>query len=457
MPFKLIFGLLLLIQSFCSFGKTKVFVIDIKQEIGSTSWIKVQHGYQEAESIGASAIIIHMNTYGGLVLFADSIRTKILNSKIPTHVFIDNNAASAGALISIACDSIYMRPGANIGAATVVNESGQKMPDKYQSYMRATIRSTAEAHGKDTLIIKQDTILKWVRDPKIAEAMVDESVYIPGIIDTGKILTFTAQEAIKYGYCEGLCNSIDEVVGKLKIVDYELVKYQPTFFDNIKGFLMNPVVSGVLILIILGGIYFELQTPGIGFPIIASLVAAVLYFSPFYIDGLAQNWEIILFFIGMILIGLEVLVIPGFGVAGILGIIFASGGLILSMINNNWFDFSAVPNTKLLSAILTVFLSFFLSVLGGIYFTSRFWGRGIFSKIGLNVEMKVQDGYIGVTQNIEDLLGKEGIAYTSLRPSGKILVNNEIYDAISEANLIAKGTKIRVTRQEAAQMYVIEV
>ena len=128
----------------------------------------------------AQYILIHMNTYGGMVNIADSIRTKILNSSIPVMVFIDNQAISAGSLISIACDSIYIRPGGSIGAATVVNQTGEAVPDKYQSFMRSTMRATAEAHGKDTIIEGNDTIIRWHRDPKIAEAMVDPVLKVEG-------------------------------------------------------------------------------------------------------------------------------------------------------------------------------------------------------------------------------------------------------------------------------------
>jgi len=214
-----------------------IFKIDLKKEIGSTTWLYIQKGFAEASETKADAILIHMNTYGGEVVYADSIRTKILNSDIPVYVFVDNNAASAGALIAIACDKIYMRPGGSIGAATVVNQTGAQMPDKYQSYMRATMRATAEAHGKDTIINGTDTTFKWKRDPIIAEAMVDDRTVIPGIIDSGKTLTFTALEAIKYNYSEGMANNVEEVIEKqLKIKDYKLVVFEPTAWDNIKGF-----------------------------------------------------------------------------------------------------------------------------------------------------------------------------------------------------------------------------
>ena len=262
-----------------------VFKIDIKKEIGSTTWLYTKHGMEEAQKMRAKAILIHMNTYGGQVVFADSIRTKILNSDIPVYVFIDNNAASAGALISIACDSIFMRPGSSIGAATVVGQAGEQMPDKYQSYMRATIRATAEAHGKDTIVNGVDTVIRWFRDPAIAEAMVDASLYVKGVSDTGKVLTFTANEAIAHHYCEGLANNVEEVITKhLGFKNYTLKSFEPTSYLNAKGFLMNPIFQGILIMLIIGGLYFELQSPGIGFPLGVAILAGIMYLAPLYMD-----------------------------------------------------------------------------------------------------------------------------------------------------------------------------
>ena len=185
-----------------------------------------QKAFAEAKEQGADIILIHMNTYGGLVDAADSIRTKILNSDIPVYVFIDNNAASAGALIAIACDSIYMAPVASIGAATVVDQTGKPVPDKYQSYMRSWMRSTAEATG---------------RDPDIAQAMVDPDIYIAGIVDTGKVLTLTTSEAIRYGYCEGRVENIAELMDDAHIPRYEIISHKKTGADKIIGWLISPI------------------------------------------------------------------------------------------------------------------------------------------------------------------------------------------------------------------------
>jgi len=433
-----------------------IYKFNIKENIAPSVWRQTKKVFTEAEALKADIILIHMNTYGGTVLDADSIRTKIINSNIPVWVFIDNNAASAGALISIACDSIYMRPGANIGAATVVNQSGEKAPDKYQSYFRSIMRSTAQSHGSDTIINGKDTIIKWFRDPIMAEAMVDEDVYIPGIIDTGKILTFTALEASKHGFCEGIADDVEDLLAQLNIKKYEIKEFKPTAIDKIIGFLTSPIVSGILIMAIIGGIYFEMQAPGIGFALLVAGIAAVAYFAPLYLEGLAENWEIVLFVIGLILLAVEIFVIPGFGVTGILGSVFIFVGLTLSLINNIRFNFEHVEGNSILVALLTVTLSlvggFFLSLwLGQKLFTAR---RGPFSRLALNSTQQKEDGFIGIDVKQLEMVGKTGIAHTVLRPSGKVNIDGNVWDAMSTDNFIEKGEPIKVTRQEAGQLYV---
>ncbi len=434
-----------------------VYKIDLKKEIGSTTWLYVQRGFEQAAEKNADFILIHMNTYGGEVLYADSIRTKILNSSIPVCVFIDNNAASAGALIAISCKKIYMRPGGSMGAATVVDASGAQMPDKYQSYMRATMRATAEAHGKDTIINGKDTVYKWKRDPLIAEAMVDDRTVVPNLIDSGKTLTFTTQEAIKYGYCEGEAENVNQLIEKhLKLSDYTIETFMPTTLDNLKGFLMSSVIQGILIMLIIGGIYFELQTPGIGFPLGVAVVAAVLYFSPLYIDGLAANWEILVFLIGLILIGLEIFVIPGFGIAGVAGIIFVVGGLTLSLLDNINFDFEPVNRRAAGKALITVVSGVGLGFALIMYLSSRIGRKGLFRNVALVKTLDIESGYVGVPVEFKELIGKIGVASTVLRLSGKISVDGKFYDAVSEDGFIEKGTEIKVIRYETGQLYVIK-
>jgi membrane-bound serine protease (ClpP class) len=433
-----------------------VYKFNIKQEITRATWRQTQQAFEAADSLGADIFLIHMNTYGGTVLDADSMRTKILQSKIPVHVFIDNNAASAGALISIACDSIYMRSGGSIGAATVVNQSGQAMPDKYQSYMRSTMRATAEAKGKKTVIAGNDTIQQWRRDPRIAEAMVDPSVFIEGIIDTGKVLTFTPAEAIEYGFCEGVAEDVPEVLEKLGIEEYRIVEYEPSFIERIIGFLVHPVFSGILIMAIIGGIYFEMQTPGVGFPLGVAILAAVLYFAPLYLEGLAENWEILLFLVGLILIAVELFVLPGFGIAGISGVLLVFVALVLSLIENVVFDFEPVNAQRLGVAIMTVVFGLFGGFILSLYLGKKMFSAqsGPFKNFALNTVQNVSDGYLNVDASFIALKGKTGTTQTVLRPGGKVLIDGEVYDAMTESGFIDRGENIVVVKVGTAQLYV---
>jgi membrane-bound serine protease (ClpP class) len=433
-----------------------VYKFNIKESIAPAIWRQTKQAFAEAESLKADLFLIHMNTYGGTVVDADSIRTRILYSKIPVAVFVDNNAASAGALISIACDRIYMRSGASLGAATVVNQTGEKMPDKYQSYMRATMRATAEAHGKDTIISGQDTTFKWKRDPLIAEAMVDERVYIPGVIDTGKILTFTPLEAQKNGYCEGICETVDEVLKLENMENAEVFEYKPTALEKFIGFMVNPIVSGILIMMILGGIYFEMQTPGIGFPLGVAILGAVLYFSPLYLEGLAANWEILIFIVGLILIALEIFVVPGFGITGVSGITLAFSGLVLSLVKNVDFSFEHVGAGDLLIALSTVLGGSIAGIGLAIYLSQKLFTvkTGRFSHLSLHQSLRNEEGYVGIDPDLLLLKGKTGFSVTVLRPSGKVNIEGKVFDAVSETGMIDRDATVIVTRVEAAQLYV---
>lgn len=418
--------------------KSTVMVMEIRAEIDPRMNRYVQLALEHADEIEADYIVIDMDTYGGAVTDAKDIVERILDYDTPIWVFINKDAASAGALISIACDSIYMTPGANIGAATVVTQDGVAAPDKYQSYMRSTMRSIAEEKG---------------RDPKIAEAMVDENIEIDSVSEAGQVITFSTSEAIKNGFCEAKINSIEELLERNGVTDYEISTFEVDSVEDIIAFFLNPAISGILILIIVGGIWFELQTPGVGFPILAAAIAAVLYFTPYYLNGLAENWEIIAFFIGVILIALEIFVIPGFGVAGFFGITLTVGSLILVMLNNDNFDFSFVGLDQILLAVIATLGGMIGSIIvlfvGGVRFTQS----KAFSRVALTETMQKSDGYTS-NFNTEPMIGKEGEAYTILRPSGRILIDDELYDAYTRGEYIEKGQKVIVISEEGTSLKV---
>lgn len=436
--------LLFILCSFLGFyplisqAQNKVFVMHWADEINPPAERYVKLALETAKTQKASLIIFELDTYGGRVDNADAIRTMLLQCEIPVYAFINPNAASAGALIAIACDKIYMTEGATIGAATVVTQDGTKASGKYQSYMVEKMRATAEANK---------------RNPEIAAAMVDEKIQIDSSQQKGKVLTLTTERAIKMGYAEGKVENIKDILAQNKIKKYTLEHYQQSLTEQIIAIFLNPFVSGILLLLILGGIYFEFKMPGTAFPLIVALVASALYFTPYYLHGLAQYWELLVFFCGMILLAIEIFVTPGFGVLGLSGLGLMLSGLFLMMIKNDGFDFSNIILMDIYNSLLVIFIG----LVGGSIFVATAIPKLLrsrrFKEISLQNVMDRAQGYSSGSLS-KNLVGTMGEAYTVLRPSGKVMIEDTLYDATTRGDYIEQGEKVEVIAQEGVSLRV---
>ena len=287
--------------------------------------------------------------------------------------------------------------------------------------------------------------------------MVDPRIKIPGISDSGQVITFTTSEAIKFGFAEGEAESIEGVLKTAGLTEYKIIRHHLTFSDRIIRFLINPIVSGILIMVIIGGIYFELQTPGVGFPLAAAVTAAMLYFAPLYIEGIATHWEIIIFIIGVILIAVEIFVLPGFGVAGISGILMVVLGLSLGMVESDGFEMGSFPFDKLIVALFTVIIASFVSLALSFWISRKIFTTTAFGELALATTQDRDAGYTSALASYEKMIGAEGVAKTVLRPAGKILIGDESYDATAESGFIEKGEKVRVTSYINAQLFVRKI
>lgn len=435
----------------------KVYTFPINGDIMPAQQRLVSKCLTEAREQNADLVVIRMNTYGGLVNVADSIRTMILNYPTPIWVYIDNQAASAGALIALAADRIYMHPGGSIGAASVVDQNGQPMPDKFQSFMRATMRATAESHGQVIERIENgDTIRRWWRDPQTAEAMVGRTV---ADSTTVNVLTFTASEAVKNHFSEGTASSLEETLAQGGVETYTLTEYRPTTLDRLLAWLMNPVVQGIFVMMIVGGIYFELQSPGIGFALVVAILGAVLYFAPLYLEGVAQNWELILFIIGLVLLAVEIFVLPGFGIAGVAGIVAVILGLSFAAIDNDLLRHLPTGEITvgwILQPILIVIIAATAALIGGLLLSKRFLTgtTPLQRKVVLTAEMAPEQGYVSHPQVASELIGKTAEVAAVLRPSGRVIIDGIYYDAIAEeGQFIPRGKQVIITRFEGGVVY----
>lgn len=414
----------------------KVFYrIRLDQDIDKAAQRLVVLGLDKANEAEADYVLLDLDTYGGAVDAADSIRAALLRYDRPVVAYVNMQAASAGALISIACDSIYMKTGSSIGAATVVDQSGNVMPDKYQSFMRGMMRSTAQATG---------------RDPHIAESMVD----------TANVLSLTPEEAVKVGYCEGIYESEVEVATAVAGDNEFVIKNMEddlTWIDRLIQFLLNPLLQSIFMMMIIGGIFVEIRTPGIGLPLVTAIVGALLYFAPAYVGHLAEHWEILMFVVGLVLIAVEIFVIPGFGVCGISGIVLVVVALALSMVDN--VEFHRWDGTLDLQPIIMplgiVILSATAAVFGSVWLVRRLYETRSFDHIALRQEMKSSEGFTGVVSGLEGLIGETVEVFTDLRPGGKVRTSDgRIVEAtLKFGGFASKGEKLTVLGAEQGRLY----
>lgn len=417
-------------------AQKKVFVAFIEGDIDLGLAPYISRVVSDAEKDNADAIIFKINTFGGRVDAATQIKDAIIGTDLLTIAFINNRAISAGALIALSCKKIIMVPGSSIGAATVVNETGEKVGEKYQSYMRSEMRSTAEKNG---------------RRVDIAEGMVDERVIIPGLVDSTQLVTLTSEEALKYGIADTLLKTVDEVYAYFNLGNAEKVFEGSNWAEDVVRFLNNPIMSSILIMIGIFGLIAEVKSPGWGLPGTAGLIALALFFGSSYILQLASVIEILMFVVGLGLVLVEVFVIPGFGVAGISGIILIIASLFLSMLGADPFlDFNAVS-----LAIIKLTIGF-LAALILIFLVARFLPKSnFFKKFILSEEEKATEGYTSRT-NLSELLGVEGIAITTLRPAGTAEINGKRVDVVTDSEYIEHGKPIIVTTVEGMRVVVRE-
>ncbi len=412
-----------------------IYRIRLDQDIDKSAERLVVKGLEKAVADSADYVILDLNTYGGAVDAADSIRAAILRYEKPVAAFINMQAGSAGALISIACDSIFMKTGSSIGAATVVNQTGEVMPDKYQSFMRGMMRSTAQANG---------------RDPKIAESMVD----------TANVLSMTPSEAVIAGYCEGVFESVEEVAHYLsKGNPYSIRSLEDdlTFLDRLIQLLLNPLLQSIFMMMIVGGIFVEIRTPGIGLPLLTAVVGALLYFAPGYLGHLVSYWEILLFVVGLLLIALEIFVIPGFGVCGVSGILAVVVSLAFAMVDNvELFHWDGTINLQpLLMPLGIVIISSSAAIFGSVWLVKKLYTTRSFDHIALRQELKSEDGFSAVVSGLQSRVGETVTVLTDMRPSGKVITSEgRIFEAtLKFGGYAPKGTTLKVVSAEQGRLY----
>jgi membrane-bound serine protease (ClpP class) len=392
----------------------------------------ISRSLDEAAEAGAVAAVLDIDTPGGRVDAAQQIADALGDARIPVYAYVNRRALSAGALIALATDRIYMRPGSSLGAATPVTGEGEKASEKMVSAMRSEFRALAEAAGLD---------------PRVAEAMVDEDIAIEGLDPAGKLLTLSTADAVRIGYAQEVADW-DALLATIGATGAAAVDTRPNWAEGIVRFLTHPLVSPFLLSLGFLGLLIEIKTPTFGLAGLAGLTSLGLFFGSHLLVGLA-GWEaLILLGVGVVLLLVEAFVLPGFGVAGVAGILAIVVSILLSLVGEmpTMGDMMVAMQVLGMSALIVGFVGWQL--------IKRLPDDRRAHRLFLSESLTRELGYRSAPSR-DDLVGAEGVALTDLRPAGAARFGEESVDVVSSGAWVKAGTPIRIVQEEGYR-HVVE-
>jgi membrane-bound serine protease (ClpP class) len=417
--------LLLLFLVFPAFAAQPIFWVPLKDvpDVGAVEWglaSFVKRALQEAQKQNAQAVVFEIDTFGGRVDAMLFIKDLLFRSPVKTVAFVNPRAWSAGVFLALSCEKIFMAPDGSMGASEPrSSQEDVNQPDpKTVSALRAQIEALAQARG---------------RNPLLFAAMVDREVVIEGVKEKGALLTLPAQQALELGAIDGIAHDEEEVLAQLGL-EGPMVTLSPSWSETLARIVTHPAVVPLLILLAFGGIFLEIMTPGFGVPGIVGLTSLFLFFGGRYLAGLS-GWEpLLLFLAGIVLLALELLVIPGFGVTGVTGIGALAVSLYLTLRATRIFFTVALSETLL-----------YLAIVGAIFLCLLFFlpQNPIWRKIGLWEQSPTREREKEPSP-YEHLLGKKGVTKTVLRPAGIAEIEGRSYDVVSRGEFINKGVAVVV-------------
>jgi membrane-bound serine protease (ClpP class) len=395
-----------------------IVVVPIRGTIDEGMAHLVERAVAEAKSSGARAIVLDVNTFGGLVSAATEIRDALLGSSVPVDAYV-TRAWSAGALVTLSASRIAMASGSSIGAAQPIPKT-----DKTVSALRSEFQSTAKS---------------FHRDEKLAEAMVDANVDTPAYKKPGTILTLSADDARAAGFSEATVPSFDAALGRFGLARAPRTSASYTFAEQVARFATNPEVSGILLAIGFLGLLIELQT----LHLVAGAVGAAslaLFFGTHVYAGFSNGLVVALALIGILLILFELHVLPGHGIAGSLGALTLVAAVFLAF--GLPFFVGALQAIAIAIVLSVAFFMLAQRVLPENAFVKRLMFAG------------TQGADYVASEDHRALLGRTGIAASFLRPAGVATFGDVRVDVLTEGDFVPAGTPVRVTRVEGARIFV---
>ena len=405
----------------------RVYVISVENAVekGLSSYMERAFGMIAADPL-AKLVILEIDTPGGLVTAAQSIRRTIEGCPLPTVALVKGGAISAGTYIAMSCNAIAMQPGTTIG--DVEPRAGDEIADeKFLSYWRAEMSSLAEAHG---------------RDKDIALAMVDREMEIEGVKEKGRLLTLTAFEAVELGYCDHLVANREELKAVFGLEGAPEAGVDLSAAENIARFITNPSIAPFILMIGIAGVIIEIMTAGFGIAGIVGGSCLVLYFAGHMIAGFT-GWGVVLLFIAGTALLIVEAIMPGFGVPGVVGIICMAASVMLVSPSFH-VGLQSFVIAMIGAAALIVLAVRFLS-------TNKRWGR-----LSLQLTMGKENGYISQNEDFRVYVGRKGTTATALRPAGIVtLEGGGRLDVVSEGGFVEKGRPIVIVKTDGPRIVAV--
>lgn len=405
-----------------AFAKSQnIYVVDLSGEVSPGMLSYAKDAIEDANAKNADLILLNIDTLGGRVDVAERISRLILESKVKTVAYVNTKAESAGVLLSISANYLYMAPASTIGSAETIPNT-----EKSLSYWRSLLESTAEKTG---------------RDPKIVAAMADSSVVIPNIVEKGKLLNLSNKKAEELMFSDGTMNSAVEIYKNIGVQNPKEIGVKMSSANKILGFLASSAVSQILLTMGIIGLVIEVITPGFGLGGALSLIGFGLFFAGTILSGTASAFAAVIFALGMILLIIE-LFAPGFGIFGVSGIICVLASIFM-------------VSESVKAALISLAIAIGVTILF-IALIIRFLPRRNLSKtLFLNTKLDKESGFSASREAVE-YVGRSGKTLTFLRPSGKIIIDGKMLEATSQGRYIEKDRPVAVLRVEGSRLVVEE-
>ena len=443
-------------------GKVVHIVVGQSDLVNKQSFKFMRRTLRRAEEEGAKAVVFELDTPGGYAHETQKLMREMVDAEIPQFTFINPMAGSAGALLAVASNEIYMSPSSVVGAAAVVNGTGQEI----EKYMRAKLESFFDAQMR-AIVSKRGHNVELVRAMMVLDDE-NERVFGPVTVGKGELLSINAEEAVqevegKPLFAKAIVGSVEELLENEGLAGVPMVEANQTAFERVAWWVKY--FSPILMLIGIGAGYAEMKAPGFGLFGLISLIAFAVFFFGNYLAGNLAGYELAaVFVLGLILIGIEVFLIPGTGIAGILGGIMVIGSLLFGMVDE--LDFSDFTNSEFASGSVLELLkwpaiSLALGLTGSIIIVlllMRYLGSvpGV-SFLMMKEQLADGAGLVeGGDEIVEDRVGWTGAAVTDLRPAGKAEFDGQTLDVVTDGGFISKGESIRITEQEGVRIVVVK-